>query len=141
MKAIAIEKYGDVDVLQEVKLPIPKLTDPFDMLIQVHAVATNPADPKVRCGLGDTNAPLPFKPWILGWDASGVVVEVGSNATNFKVGDEVYYSGHMYRQGCNAQYQLMDSRLVSRKPRSLSFEQAAAIPLTGLTMWELLHDR
>src|SRR6185437_12119027 len=78
---------------------------------------------------------------ILGYDAAGVVDAVGSDVTLFKPGDEVYYAGSIQRQGTNAEYHLVDERIVGRKPKSLSFTQAAALPLTSITAWELLFDR
>lgn len=142
MKAIAIQRHGSEDVLEYMDLPKPVLTDPLDILVRVKAVALNPADYRVREGVLSADSNVTFPPVILGWDASGIVEEVGSAVTDIKVGDEVYYSGHAYgRQGCNAQYQLMDSRIVGKKPKSLTFEQAAAVPLVALTVWELLDDR
>ena len=81
------------------------------------------------------------KPRVLGWDAAGVVVGKGSDVTAFSIGDEVYYAGELERQGSNAEYQAVDERLVGRKPKSIGFAEAAALPLTSITAWELLFDR
>ena len=79
-------------------------------------------------------------PVVLGFDAAGIVESVGSEVRRFKVGDEVYYSGNPYRPGSFQQYQLVDERIVGHKPAKLSFEQAAALPLTSLTAWEAMHE-
>ena len=79
-------------------------------------------------------------PVVLGFDAAGVVESVGSEVRRFKVGDEVYYSGNPHRPGSFQQYQLVDERIVGHKPAKLSFEQAAALPLTSLTAWEAMHE-
>lgn len=105
---------------------------PGDVLVKVKAVAVNPVDTKVR----SMQAQALTTPRILGWDASGEVVAVGAEVTQFRVGDAVYYAGDITRPGCNAQYQCVDARLVARKPQRLSFEEAAAMPLTSLTAWE-----
>jgi NADPH:quinone reductase len=81
------------------------------------------------------------KPRVLGWDAAGVVVDKGSAVSGFAVGDEVYYAGELERPGSNAEYQAVDERLVGRKPKSIGFAEAAALPLTSITAWELLFDR
>jgi zinc-binding alcohol dehydrogenase family protein len=96
----------------------------------------NPVDFKVRA-----NRPPPEgDPRILGWDAAGVVVETGSAVTRFKAGDEVFYAGEFTRLGCNAEFQVVDERLAGRKPSSLGFADAAALPLTTITAWEILFD-
>lgn len=120
----------------EVDMPVPQ-PGPRDLLVQVQAVAVNPRDYKQRA--------LPFKseesPRLLGWDAAGVVTQVGSEVTLFKVGDAVCYAGTSTRAGCNAQWHAVDERLAGPKPKTLSFVQAASVPLTGLTAWEALVDR
>ena len=103
-----------------------------DVLVKVKAVAVNPVDTKVRA----MQTHILETPRILGWDASGEVVAVGEDVTRYRVGDAVYYAGDITRPGCNAPYQCVDERLLSRKPQRLSFEEAAAMPLTTLTAWE-----
>ncbi|OUI97524.1 Zn-dependent oxidoreductase, partial [Acetobacter orientalis] len=78
---------------------------------------------------------------VLGWDAAGTIVAVGADVTGFSVGDEVFYAGALIRSGTNAAFHLVDERLVGRKPRSLNWAEAAALPLTALTAWEMLFDR
>lgn len=110
-----------------------------DLLIKISAVSVNPVDFKIRQSAAkDTVLETPK---IIGWDAVGVVEAVGENVKLFKVGDEVYYAGDLTKQGSNAEYQIVDERIVGRKPKSLSIEEAAAIPLTALTAWEILFDR
>ena len=123
------------DSLRDVSVPVPELR-PHDLLVRVAAVSVNPADWKVRKSL----APSP-EPAILGYDAAGVVEAVGSAVTTHRVGDEVWYAGDMTRPGTNAELQAVDERIVSRKPSSLSFADAAALPLTTITAWESLFDR
>lgn len=117
--------------------PVPE-PRPRDLLVRVRAFAVNPVDTKVRAALGPT--PL-AAPRILGWDAAGVVVAAGADAAGFAPGDEVFYAGDLSRPGCNAEFQAVDSRLVAKKPASWSFAEAAAVPLVGLTAWELLFER
>ena len=109
-----------------------------DLRVAVKAISVNPVDVKVRmraaAGPGE-----PAK--ILGYDAAGVVEAVGPDATLFKAGDEVFYAGSVVRQGTNSEFHLVDERIVGRKPKTLTFAQAAAIPLTGITAWEMLFDR
>lgn len=110
----------------------------MDLLVRIKAVAANPVDTKVRLLLGD----VPHDPpRILGWDAAGMVEAVGTEVSGFLPGDEVFYAGDLTRPGCNAEYQAVDSRLVAKKPAAWSFEEAAAVPLVGLTAWELLVER
>lgn len=108
-----------------------------DLLVAVHAVAVNPVDTKVRA----PKDKVEDAPRVLGWDASGVVQAVGPDVTLFKVGDEVYYAGDITRPGSNAEFQLVDERIVGHKPRSLSFAEAAALPLTTITAYESFFDR
>lgn len=107
-----------------------------DLLVSVRAIAVNPVDTKIRAGqvfLGDDID-------VLGWDVAGVVVGMGAEVTLFQLEDEVFYSGDLMRPGANAELHAVDERLVGRKPASLSFAEAAAMPLTSLTAWELLFD-
>ena len=139
MKAVGLRNYLSLDhpdSLLDVDLPKPSPTG-HDVLVAVRAIAVNPADPKERMRGTKTEDP----PRILGWDAAGVVEAVGDKVTLFRPGDEVYYAGSLIRPGCYAEYQLVDERIVGPKPKSLSFAQAAALPLTTLTAWEALFDR
>jgi zinc-binding alcohol dehydrogenase family protein len=108
-----------------------------DIRVAVKAVSVNPVDTKVR----KRAAPPKGEHKILGYDAAGVVDAVGPDVTMFKPGDEVFYAGSILRQGTNAEFHLVDERIVGRKPTTLSFAQAAALPLTSITAWELLFDR
>ena len=110
-----------------------------DLLVKVKAVSVNPVDYKVRQQSAQKDA-LEI-PRILGWDAAGIVEQVGDQVDRFAVGDEVFYAGDINRPGSNAEYQIVDARIVGRKPSSLSFAEAAAVPLTGLTAWEAIFDR
>jgi zinc-binding alcohol dehydrogenase family protein len=108
-----------------------------DIRVAVKAISANPVDYKVR----KRAAPPPGETKILGFDAAGVVEAVGADVSLFKPGDEVFYAGSILRQGTNSEFHLVDERIVGRKPTSLSFAQAAALPLTSITAWELLFDR
>jgi len=139
MKAVGFRKplpITDPSSLLDLDLPDPVPTG-RDLLVEVKAVSVNPIDTKTRAGL----RPGTGDPTILGYDAAGVVRATGPDATQFKPGDEVWYSGSGQRPGTNAQLHLVDERLVGRKPASLGFAQAAALPLTTITAWELLFDR
>jgi zinc-binding alcohol dehydrogenase family protein len=125
----------DAQSLVEAELPLPELR-PHDILVHVAAVSVNPADVKRRAA-----APTAETPTVLGFDAAGTVVAVGPEATGYAVGDEVYYAGDVSRPGSNAEYHAVDSRIVGRKPVSLSWAQAAAVPLTTITAWEALFDK
>ncbi len=117
-------------------IPTPK-PGPQDLLVRVRAVSVNPIDYKIRASREGTAD----QPVVLGWDAAGVVEAVGAKVTGFKAGDEVWYAGDLNRAGSNAELQTVDHRIVSLKPRSLGFAEAAAMPLTTLTAWEGLFDR
>jgi zinc-binding alcohol dehydrogenase family protein len=108
-----------------------------DIRVAVKAVSVNPVDTKVR----KRAAPPEGETKILGYDAAGVVDAVGADVTLFKPGDEVFYAGSILRQGTNSEFHLVDERIVGAKPKTLSFTQAAALPLTSITAWELLFDR
>ncbi|MFL1896752.1 zinc-binding alcohol dehydrogenase family protein [Aquimarina sp. 2-A2] len=111
----------------------------YDLLIKIAAISVNPVDFKIRQNAAkDTVLDTPK---IIGWDAVGTVEAVGDKTSRFKVGDQVYYAGDLTRSGSNAEYQLVDERIVGKKPKKLSNAEAAAIPLTGLTAWESLFDR
>jgi len=139
MKVIGFYQYlpvEDPSSLVEVEVPAPEPGD-RDLLVRVKAVSVNPVDVKIRSRLETVVA----EPRIIGWDVAGVVEDIGSEVSLFKVGDEVYYAGDISRPGCNSQLHLVDERIVGHKPTSLSFEQAAAMPLTTITAWEALFDR
>ena len=144
MKAIAFTTplpIESTDSLVELDLPQPE-PGPRDLLVNVKAVSVNPVDTKIRGARHQGSASHETgKPRVLGWDAAGVVVGKGSDVTAFSIGDEVYYAGELERQGSNAEYQAVDERLVGRKPKSIGFAEAAALPLTSITAWELLFDR
>lgn len=127
MKAV-VHTFADVDLPK----PVPAGRD---LLVKVEAVSVNPVDYKQR---SMSNAATPR---VLGWDAAGTVAATGDKVTLFKAGDPVYYAGDVTRAGSNSEYQLVDERIVGRKPKSLDFAQAAAIPLTAITAWEGFHDR
>jgi len=139
MKAIGLYKHLPIDhreSLIDIEVSKPKPSG-RDLLVRVKAVSVNPVDTKVRAHSSKEET----EPRILGWDVAGVVDEVGDAVSLFAVGDEVYYAGVITRPGCNAEYHLVDERSVGHKPRLLSFEQAAAMPLTTITAWESLFDR
>ena len=127
---------ADGQSLVDLELPVPE-PGPRDLRVAVHAVSVNPVDGKQRAAV----APADGAPRVLGFDASGVVEAVGGAVGRFRPGDRVFYAGALDRPGSNAELQLVDERLVGRMPSSLSFEEAAALPLTALTAWELLFDR
>lgn len=138
MKAIVYTQHGlpihDPRSLVEMDLPKPVATG-RDLLVAVRAVSVNPVDTKVRNGMATA------EPRVLGFDAVGTVAAAGPEVTLFKEGDEVYYAGSLVRPGSNAQFQLVDERIVGHKPRTLDDAHAAALPLTSLTAWEMLFDR
>ena len=137
MKAVALSRES-APALRDVQLPPPLPPRGRDLLIRVEAISVNPVDGKQRAA---TDPATLEAPRVLGWDASGVVEAIGEEASLFASGDEVYYAGDVTRPGCNAQYQWVDERLVARKPTTLDFAEAAALPLTTLTAWELLFQR
>jgi zinc-binding alcohol dehydrogenase family protein len=139
VKAVGYKAQGAIDRADalldvEIEKPAP---GGRDLLVEIKAVSVNPVDSKLR-----TNAP-PDKSGlkILGFDAAGVVAAVGPEATLFKPGDEVFYAGSMVRPGTNAQFHLVDERIVGPKPKSLNWAEAAALPLTTITAWEALFER
>lgn len=139
MKAIGYKEnlsIENVNSLQDIELETPKATG-RDILVEVKAVSVNPVDYKIRA-----NRPSEEGKWsVIGWDATGIVTAVGEDVTLFKVGDEVWYAGDLKRQGSNAEYQVVDERIVGKKPSILSYGEAAALPLTTLTAYEMLFDR
>ncbi|WP_285415344.1 zinc-binding alcohol dehydrogenase family protein [Pseudomonas sp. efr-133-TYG-5] len=138
MKAITFIQHAlpidDPEALIDISLPMPT-PGPRDLLVEVRAVSVNPVDTKVRAGT------FTKEPKILGWDAAGVVREIGSEVTLFQPGDEVFYAGSIARTGSYSEFHLVDERIVGHKPRSLSAADSAALPLTSITAWELLFDR
>ena len=128
MQAVVADGTDLVDGTVDIPRPGPR-----DLLVDVRAVSVNPVDTKVRAG--NTSAGR-----ILGFDAAGIVVAAGSEVTRFAVGDDVYYAGDITRPGTNAQFHLVNEGLVGHKPASLSFAEAAAMPLTTITAWESLFD-
>ncbi|HKC44393.1 MAG TPA: zinc-binding alcohol dehydrogenase family protein [Burkholderiales bacterium] len=139
MKAVALTRYlpiADPESLVDVTLPDPAPAG-HDLLVRVAAVSVNPVDTKQRAPSSKVEA----QPRVLGWDAAGTVAAVGPEVTLFKPGDEVYYAGDVTRQGSNSELQLVDERIVARKPKTMDFAQAAAIPLTAITAWECYFDR
>ncbi|GAB4237027.1 MAG: zinc-binding alcohol dehydrogenase family protein [Methyloligellaceae bacterium] len=142
MKAVGLTRYLPIDdenALLDIEMERPQPAG-RDILVNVKAIAVNPVDTKIRRGRDDPDA-VEDPPRILGWDASGVVVETGPDATLFKPGDAVYYAGDITRPGCYCEYHLVDERIVGRKPQSLSHAEAAALPLTTLTAYEAFFDR
>lgn len=135
MQAIAYASPGPASVLQSVTLPDPE-PRPQDLVVEVQAVSVNPVDVKNRAG-----SPPGDSPRILGFDAAGIVRHVGPEARGFVPGDRVWYAGDFTRPGSNARLHAVDSRIVAHMPGSLSFGQAAAMPLTTITAWEMLFDR
>jgi zinc-binding alcohol dehydrogenase family protein len=128
---------SDAESLLDLELPLPE-PGPRDLLVRVQAVSVNPVDTKQRMRA----APAADEPpRVLGWDAVGVVEDVGKDVMLFRPGNEVFYAGSIARPGSNAELHLVDERIVGRKPKSLSVSEAAALPLTSITAWELLFDR
>lgn len=138
MKAIgafAGSSIDDPNVLRDIEIDVPQLR-PRDLLVRVEAVSVNPVDIKRRKSLES-----PDTPTILGFDAAGVVEAVGAEVSTYAVGDEVWYAGDISRPGSDAQLQAVDERIVGGKPKSLSFSDSAALPLTAITAWEALFER
>ena len=139
MKAIGYQTAGAItapNALENITLAEPTATG-FDLLVEIKAISVNPVDTKIRAS---SSAPAgEYK--IIGWDAVGVVKAVGEKVSLFNIGDEVWYAGDISRSGSYAEYQLVDERIVGHKPKSLTYTQAAALPLTGITAWEILFDR
>ncbi|MGB7085063.1 MAG: zinc-binding alcohol dehydrogenase family protein, partial [Phormidesmis sp.] len=138
MKAVAYKTPGPIDredALQDITLEQPK-AEGRDLLVKISAVSVNPVDTKLRLGAA------PEGDWrVLGFDGVGVVEAVGSEVQNFQPGEAVFYAGSIARAGTNSEYHLVDERIVGRKPTSLSDAEAAALPLTAITAWEMLFDR
>jgi zinc-binding alcohol dehydrogenase family protein len=138
MKAVGYQKslpITEPESLIDIELPQP-IAHGHDLLVRVKTVAVNPVDYKIRQNV----EPEAGQYKVLGWDAVGEVVAVGDEVSLFSPGEVVYYAGDLTRQGSNAEYQLVDERLVGRKPKSLSDAEAAALPLTAITAWEMLFE-
>ncbi|MBC2803052.1 zinc-binding alcohol dehydrogenase family protein [Rhizobium ruizarguesonis] len=139
MRAVAYKAPQPISAetsLIDVELPIPEAKG-HDLLVEIKAVSVNPVDVKVRAH----SAPPAGEFKVLGWDAAGIVKAIGADVTLFKPGDEVFYSGVISRPGSNAEFHLVDERIVGAKPKSLDFAAAAALPLTSITAYEALFDR
>ena len=137
MKAIGYNDAGPItakNALIEFDIDIPQ-PGPNDLLVEVRGISINPVDVKVRSKVQPEDAPR-----ILGFDAAGIVREVGSETTRFRPGDEVFYAGDITRPGTNAAFHVVDERIVGRKPSALGFAEAAGMPLTSITAWEILFD-
>ncbi|MBO1279367.1 zinc-binding alcohol dehydrogenase family protein [Acinetobacter nosocomialis] len=138
MKAVAYQKAGPItspESLVDIELDTPAVKG-HDLLVRVQAVSVNPVDTKIRKNISAESG------WkVLGWDAVGVVEATGDKVTQFKVGDVVWYAGALNRQGSNSELQLVDERIVGHKPKILEATEAAALPLTAITAWEMLFDR
>ena len=137
MKAIGYSKNGPItaeNALEDIDVPLPELRG-HDVMVQVKGISINPVDSKIRTNIGPAEG---YK--IIGFDGCGTITALGSEVTGHKIGDDVFYSGDMTRPGSNSAYQAVDSRIIGKKPQSLDFEEAAAIPLTAITAWELLFD-
>ncbi|MFM2149157.1 MAG: hypothetical protein RLZZ187_1463 [Pseudomonadota bacterium] len=141
MKAVCYRQHGlpisDPRALEDLDLPDPGPPAGRDLLVRVHAVSVNPRDVKSRMAFAVKGG----MPVVLGYDASGVVEAVGPEAELFRPGDAVFYAGVLDRQGANAELQLVDERIVGRKPATVGHAAAASLPLTALTAWEMLFDR
>jgi len=139
MKAVAYYQSLPADhpeALQDLQLADPT-PGPRDLLVEVRAISVNPVDTKIRLGVTPPNGSAK----VLGWDATGVVQAVGSEVSLFQPGDRVFYAGAIDRAGANSELHLVDERIVGHMPNSLSFAEAAALPLTAITAWELLFER
>jgi NADPH:quinone reductase-like Zn-dependent oxidoreductase len=139
MKAFVVERYGDADTVRVGDVPDPQVGE-HDVLVRIHAASVNPLDLKIRAG--DLKAILPYRaPFVLGNDLAGEVVAVGARVTRFTVGDEVYARPDQKRIGTFAERIAIHQDDVATKPATLTMEEAASIPLVGLTAWQALVER
>lgn len=138
MKAVIINRYGHADELIYTDVDVPKVGE-NDVLIEIKATSVNPLDWVIREGYGQPNFTYEF-PLILGWDAAGIIKKIGSGVTKFTVGDEVFTCPDVNRNGTYAEYVAVEEKYVAEKPKQLSFEEAASIPLVGITSWQSLVD-
>lgn len=139
MKSIGLYQYLPIEnpeSLVDIEVARPVVSG-HDLLVRVEAISVNPVDVKVRA----PKKQVEQTPRILGWDVAGIVEQVGSEVTLFQPGDEVYYAGSIVRPGGNSEFHLVDERIVGKKPRSLNFTEAAALPLTTITAWEALFEQ
>src|SRR5689334_3801293 len=139
MRAVGYKRslpIGEAEALLDLEIDKPA-PQGRDLLVQVKAISVNPVDYKVR----KRADPPAGETKILGYDATGTVAAAGPGVTLFKAGDEVWYAGSIIRPGTNSEFHLVDERIVGRKPKSLDFAAAAALPLTSITAWEMLFDR
>ncbi len=137
MKVIGYEQAGPITAphaLQTFDTEISKI-GPHDLLVEVKGISVNPVDVKVRASSPPAHG---FK--VLGYDAAGVVTQIGKEVSRFVVGDEVFYAGDVTRPGTNAAFHVVDERIVGKKPQTLGFAEAAGFPLTSITAWEILFD-
>lgn len=141
MKAVGFNQYGKAEVMQQMELPLPEITA-NQVLVKMKATSINPIDWKLRQGYLQKMLPWSF-PIVVGWDAAGVIVKVGSQVKNWQVGDEIFARPETTNRGTYAEYTAIDSRFLAKKPASITFSQAAAVPLAGLTAWQALfvHGR
>ncbi|MCS5712402.1 zinc-binding alcohol dehydrogenase family protein [Candidatus Berkiella aquae] len=137
MKALGYYQAHDLKNfnIQELELPIPEPNE-NEVLVKIKAISVNPVDYKIRLSRNAQNN----QPVILGWDAAGTIEKIGSQVQGFQVGDDIFYAGDLLKNGANAEFQVIDYRLVAKKPNNFSFAQAAALPLTSLTAWEALIE-
>ncbi|MYL57609.1 zinc-binding dehydrogenase [Virgibacillus halodenitrificans] len=138
MKAIIIDEYGPADKLTESNVAVPNIKD-NQVLVELHATSINPIDWKIRAGYLKDNIPFEF-PIILGWDAAGIIKEIGSNVTDFTVGDRVFARPATTANGTYAEYVPVEEDLLAKLPENITFDEAAAVPLAGLTAWQCLVD-
>lgn len=137
MKAIGYQKAGPIteaNSLVDIDVPVPELR-PHDVLVQVKGISINPVDSKIRTNVSPESG---YK--VIGYDACGTITAVGADVTGFQVGDDVFYAGDLTRPGTNSEFHAVDARIIGKKPQSLDFDEAAGIPLTAITAWELLFD-
>src|SRR5437588_10657380 len=139
MKAFIVDRYGSADRVRASEVPDPEMRED-DVLIEIHAAGVNPLDSKIRDG--EFKLLLPYRlPLILGNELAGAVIRVGSRVRRFKPGDEVYARPDKNRIGTFAEFIAMNEDAVAIKPKALTMEEAASIPLVGLTAWQVLIER
>lgn len=137
MKAIGYLKAGPIDqenLLVDIEIDMPELRE-RDVLVAVKGISLNPVDAKIRTNVSPESG---YK--VIGYDACGTIVKIGSEVTDYQVGDDVFYAGDLSRPGTNSEFHAVDERIIGKKPTSMDYEEAAAIPLTAITAWELLFD-
>ena len=140
MKAIAINEYGDLPVMKLMDLPKPSIQS-HEILVKIKAAGVNPVDFKIRKGLLKGRLPEEF-PITLGWDGAGVVEAIGNAIKNFKIGDEVFFYGRkdVMHGGSYAEYISLEQKHLAKKPKNMSFEETAVIPLAALTAYQALFE-